>query len=212
VIPKFFSHTKIESFTRQRNGWGFKRLHQAGNDFNAYYHECCIRGRPDLIGMMKRVSSNQGRSLPHVEGEPNFYEIDKQFPLSPSMQVNQSQFQYPSSHMEAGVGYGAPQNPHVGYHTSPSQFSSVPGIYGPPPPFYGHCVDPNGAGTYPQMGGYPPYPLHCPMQHDHQPYEQYPYSSYPRGPPRFISSHHDNGLPSGMAIPLQSDKPANDSL
>jgi hypothetical protein len=67
------------------------------------------------------------------------------------------------------------------------------------------------------------------MQHDHQPYEQYPYYSYPPGPP-LIPSHHDNAPPSGpftvrseevpsaeavqeeVVIPLQSEKPANDSL
>ena len=236
VVPTFFAHSKFESFTRQLNGWGFKRLHQAGNDYSAYYHECFLRGRAHLVGIMKRVSSNQGKLLPHAEGEPNFYEIDKKFPLSPSMQADQSQFQYPQSHMEAGAGYGAPQKPLVGYHTNPTQFSSPgaydppPPFYGPPPPFYGHCGDPYAAAPYPQMGGYPPYPPHYPMQHNHQPYEQYPYYSYPPGPPRFIPSHRDIAPPSGVvtvrseevpsaeavqeevAISLQTEKSANDLL
>jgi hypothetical protein len=237
VVPTFFAQSKFESFTRQLNGWGFKRLHQAGNDFSAYYHECFLRGRPHLIGMMKRLSANEGKLLPHAEGEPNFYEIDKQFPLSPSMKAYQSQFQYPPSHMEADASYGAPQEPQAGHHNNPYQFSSSPGaygppppLYGPPPPFYGHCGDPYASAAYPQMGGYPPYPTHYPMQHYHQPYEQYPYYSYPPGPPRFIPSHHDNAPPSGaftvrseevpsaeaaqeeVAITPQSEKPANDSL
>jgi hypothetical protein len=80
------------------------------------------------------------------------------------------------------------------------------------------------------MGGYPPYPPHYPMQHNHQPYEQYPYYSYPPGPPRFIPYRHDKALTSGavtvrseevpsaeavqeeVAVSLQSEKPANDSL
>ena len=79
VAPRYFVQTKYQSFTRQLNGWGFKRLHQSGNDFNAFYHECFLRGMPKLVALMKRVSPNQGRLLPDVEGEPNFYQIDKYF-------------------------------------------------------------------------------------------------------------------------------------
>lgn len=82
-MPKYFVQSKYESFTRQLNGWGFKRLHQSGNDFNAFYHECFLRGMPHLTVLMKRVPPNQGKLLPHVEGEPNFYEIEQQFPLPP---------------------------------------------------------------------------------------------------------------------------------
>ena len=187
--------------------------------------------------MMKRLVANEGKLLPHVEGEPNFYEIDKQFPLSPSMKAYQSQFQYSPSHMEVDACYGATQKPQAGYLTNPNQFYSSPGaygppppLYGPPPPFYGHCGDPYAAAAYPQMGGYPPFPSHYPMQHDHQPNEQYPYYAHPPGPPHFIPSHCDNAPPSDVhtvrseevssaeavqeevAIPLQSDNPANDSL
>ncbi|KAL3770875.1 LOW QUALITY PROTEIN: hypothetical protein ACHAW5_003963 [Stephanodiscus triporus] len=157
VTPKFFAQSKYESFTRQLNGWGFKRLQQPGNDFNAYYHECFLRGLPNLTGMMRRVSPNQGKLLPHVEGEPNFYEIDKRFPLSPTMMPYQGHFQCPPSHMEVGAGYGAPQEPPLGYHTSPNQLSSSSEVYGPPPPFYGHHGHPHvAAAYYPQIGSYPP--------------------------------------------------------
>jgi hypothetical protein len=187
--------------------------------------------------MMKRVKPNQGKLLPHAEGEPNFYEIDKQFPLSPPMMPCQGQFQYPPYHMEADAGYWAPQEPQAGHHTSHNQFASSTGtygppppLYGPPPPFYGHCGDPYAAAAYPQMGGYPPYPPHYHMQYGHQPYEQYPYYFYPPSPPRFIPSNRDNAPPSGagtvnseevpsaevvreeVAITLQSYKPASFSL
>jgi len=81
VVPKYFVQSKYESFTRQIVGWGFKRLHQSGNDFNAFYHECFLKDLPHLTVLMKRVSPNQGKLLPHVEGEPNFYEIHVLFPL-----------------------------------------------------------------------------------------------------------------------------------
>ena len=231
VVPKYFSHSRFESFSRQCSGWGFKRLHQPGNDFNAFYHECFLRGLPHLIGMMKRVRPNQGKLLPHAEGEPNFYEIDKQFPLSPPMMPCQVQFQYPPYHMEADAGYWAPQEPQAGHHTSHNQFASSTGTYGPPPPLYGHCGDPYAVAAYnPLMGGCPPYPTHYPMQYGHQPYEQYPYYFYPPSPPRFIPSNRDNAPPSGagtvnseevpsaevvreeVAITLQSYKPASFSL
>jgi hypothetical protein len=187
--------------------------------------------------MMKRVRPNQGKLLPHAEGEPNFYEIDKQFPLSPPMMPCQSQFQYPPSHMEADAGSGAPQNPQAGHHTSHNQFTSSPGaygppppLYGPPPPFYDHCGDPYASAAYPQMGGYPPYPPHYPMEYGHQPYAQKCYYFYPPGPPHFMSANSDNAPPSGagavnseevpsteavqeeVAITPQSNKPASDSL
>ncbi len=81
VVPKYYDQSKYESFTRQIVGWGFKRLHQSGNDFNAFYHECFLRGLPHLTVLMKRVAPKQGKLLPHVEGEPNFYEIDVNYPL-----------------------------------------------------------------------------------------------------------------------------------
>ena len=81
VVPKYYVQSKYESFTRQIVGWGFKRLHQSGNDFNAFYHESFLRGLPHLTVLMKRVAPNQGKLLPHVEGEPNFYEIHVNYPL-----------------------------------------------------------------------------------------------------------------------------------
>jgi hypothetical protein len=237
VVPKDFSHRKFESFTCQLNGWGFKCLHQAGNDFSAYYHIYFLRGLPHLIGMMKWVRPYQGKLLPHAEGEPNFYKFEKQFPLSPPMMPCQSQFQCPSSHMEVDAGYGAPKNPQAGHHTNPYQFSSSPGAYGPPsplhgppPPFYGHCGDPYALAAYGQMGGYSPSPPHYPMEYGHQPYAQNCYYFYPPGPLHFMSANSVNAPPSGagavnseevpsaeavreeVAITPQSNKPASDSL
>jgi hypothetical protein len=89
VVPKYFIQSKYQSFARQLNGWGFKRLQQAGNDFNAYYHKSFLRGMPQLAVLMKRVKPNQGRLLPHMEGEPNFYELDKHFWLPTVMRYPQ---------------------------------------------------------------------------------------------------------------------------
>jgi hypothetical protein len=60
IVPKFFAQSKFESFTRQLNGWGFKRLQQPGNDHNAYYHEYFQRGLQGLTAKTKRESQNRG--------------------------------------------------------------------------------------------------------------------------------------------------------
>lgn len=81
IVPKYFMQAEHEFFTCQLIGWGFKQLYQSGNDYSAYYHECFMRGFAPLTVLMKRVAPSKCKILPHVEGEPNFYEIDEQFPL-----------------------------------------------------------------------------------------------------------------------------------
>ena len=41
VIPEYFRHCKYNSFARQVNGWGFRRITK-GPDHNAYYHEVSL--------------------------------------------------------------------------------------------------------------------------------------------------------------------------
>ena len=164
VVPKYFVQTKYQSFARQLNGWGFKRLQQAGNDFNAYYHECFLRGMPQLAVLMKRVKPNQGRLLPHVEGEPNFYEIDKHFRLPPAMGYPQGghHHQYVPL-MDASGGYygGYPQDQHLLDAASilwsflqPNMADAV-AYPGYPPPYYQPMAHggPPPPGQFPQYGG-----------------------------------------------------------
>jgi hypothetical protein len=82
VAPSHFSISKFESFTRQVNGWGFKRITQ-GPDINAYYHEMFLRGMPHLIQWMKRNTTTQGRRKIRADprDEPNFYQISSLYPL-----------------------------------------------------------------------------------------------------------------------------------
>lgn len=188
VISKYFVQSKYESFTRQLNGWGFKRLHQSGNDYTAYYHECFLRGLPHLTVLMTRVTSNLGKQIPHVEGEPNFYEIDKQFPLSaPPVMPYYGHYNYSPAHMGNPAGYGAPlelsmigappppppppELP-VGYY---NQYSSYPNNYPPLPPYHGYHGGPHPAAPYDPQHDYPPW--HYPTQYSHpppQPYPQFP--------------------------------------
>ena len=72
----FVAHNILIIRYSQPKGWGFKRLYQSGNDCNAYYHECFLRGLPHLTSLMKRVQPNQGKLLPHVEGEVSHNEMN----------------------------------------------------------------------------------------------------------------------------------------
>lgn len=71
ICPKYFSQTKFESFVRQSNGWGFRRLKRDGPDRNSYYHELFLRGQPELLKSIRRP-------LPGGKDEceePDFYSM-----------------------------------------------------------------------------------------------------------------------------------------
>lgn len=164
VVPQFFSQSKYESFTRQLNGWGFKRLHQSGADWNAYYHECFLRGLPHLTVLLRREKPGGGKLTPHVEGEPNFYDIDRSFPLPRSLML------------ETG-GDDACRRP--------APYTSLPrGPPPPPPPSYYASPpgDPRAAGGPPP--GYPPPPSY--PAHYGPPPGYYPYPPGPAGPPPYF--------------------------
>ncbi|KAL7550043.1 hypothetical protein ACHAWF_013309 [Thalassiosira exigua] len=84
ILPRYkITCTKYESFSRQLNAWGFKRLYQSGPDLGCYYHECFLRDLPELTWLILRLATNQGKATPYPAGEPNFYQITERFPLPP---------------------------------------------------------------------------------------------------------------------------------
>ena len=50
-------------------------------DFGCYYHECFLRGHPEITCLIRRLPPNLGKAIPCKEAEPNFYAISKQYPL-----------------------------------------------------------------------------------------------------------------------------------
>jgi hypothetical protein len=52
VMGKYFRHTKVSSFMRQVNFYGFKKINQ-GEDTGAYYHPLFKRGALELLKFIK---------------------------------------------------------------------------------------------------------------------------------------------------------------
>jgi hypothetical protein len=76
VMPKYFKQTKITSFQRQLNLYGFRRLTK-GSDMGAYYHELFLRGRPFLCHKMTRtkIKGTGSKAASSPETEPDFYRM-----------------------------------------------------------------------------------------------------------------------------------------
>jgi len=77
MLPKFFKLSKIASFQRQLNLYGFVRL-TAGLDKSGYYHERFLRERPDLLWTIPRakVKGTKVRAKSNPAAEPNFWDMD----------------------------------------------------------------------------------------------------------------------------------------
>jgi len=174
VISRSFTQTKYESFTRQLNGWGFKRLHQSGNDYGSYYHECFLRGRGDLTALMKRVPPKQGKRIPFAEGEPNFYEIEGQFPLAARGASSGEQYR------NGVASYGT--------QAAPPAPPGHPSLYGYSPyprmPYQGHYLDPS-CGTQ----AAPPAPPGHPSLYGYSPYPRMPSQGHYPDPPQYVTSY-----------------------
>lgn len=74
IMKMFFNQTKLASFQRQLNLYGFKRLYK-GRDRGCYYHELFVKGKPDMCHQIIRTKVN-GRKVRQSSknDEPNFYD------------------------------------------------------------------------------------------------------------------------------------------
>mmetsp|Transcript_20421 Transcript_20421/g.30305 ORF Transcript_20421/g.30305 Transcript_20421/m.30305 type:complete len:340 (-) Transcript_20421:89-1108(-) len=73
IMPKYFKQSRLSSFQRQLNLYGFTRI-TSGPDLGGYYHELFLKGRASLAIHMRRVGAPSSTSR-HIEKTPNFYHM-----------------------------------------------------------------------------------------------------------------------------------------
>lgn len=76
LLQKYFNISKMASFQRQINLYGFSRLTQ-GPDKGGYYHELFLRGKPELSARMQRVrvKGTGVRKGSNPTAEPDFWSM-----------------------------------------------------------------------------------------------------------------------------------------
>ena len=76
VMPHYFRQSKLTSFQRQLNLYGFCRLTR-GQDNGGYYHELFLRGRPGLAKKMQRtkIKGTKFKAASSPDQEPDFYKM-----------------------------------------------------------------------------------------------------------------------------------------
>jgi hypothetical protein len=76
IMHRFFRQTKLTSFQRQLNLYGFNRLTK-GSDSGGYYHELFVRGRPHLTKRMVRtkIKGTGFKAASNPACEPDFYHM-----------------------------------------------------------------------------------------------------------------------------------------
>lgn len=63
IMPKYFRQSRLSSFQRQLNIYGFKRI-TSGPDAGGYYHELFLKDRPTLAVHMRRVGVKGTKKTP----------------------------------------------------------------------------------------------------------------------------------------------------
>lgn len=108
VMPKYFRQSKLTSFQRQLNLYGYNRVTR-GNDAGGYYHELFLRGKVFLCKQMNRtkVKGTRFKAASSPEQEPDFYSMPTVSPYHSdgSLQSNGSVTAQPetySSQLNAG--------------------------------------------------------------------------------------------------------------
>ena len=81
IVPLFFQQTKLRSFNRQLNLWGFKRLN-TGVGPCTYCHERFVRGSPEELRFMVRITIKSKSSA------------NRKKPADLPLEVNEGQLQH----------------------------------------------------------------------------------------------------------------------
>jgi hypothetical protein len=70
VMPRYFKQSRLSSFQRQLNLYGFRRI-TSGPDAGGYYHEWFLKGRPALSIHMRRVGIAKANGIPRSLPRPS---------------------------------------------------------------------------------------------------------------------------------------------
>jgi len=99
AVPMFFKQTKIRSFFRQLNLWGYRRISK-GIDAGAWHNEFFLRGQPKEMDKMVRIKikgNKKTKKENNLEDDPDFYSM----PPLPRLVINKS-----TTAMNGGMGGG----------------------------------------------------------------------------------------------------------
>ena len=128
---RYFRQSKLTSFQRQLNLYGFQRLTR-GADAGGYYHELFLRGRVFLAKRMERtkVKGTRFKAASSPDSEPDFYSMPL---VTPHVSSDEEQSTGSVSHSDT---FSAPAtNPiPASFEPLPIRYSSAP-IMPPQPQF-----------------------------------------------------------------------------
>lgn len=126
LMPKYFRQSKLTSFQRQLNLYGFARLTR-GPDAGGYYHELFLRNREYLCKKMMRtkVKGTKFKAASSPESEPDFYSMP---PVVTPHHSDEEEMSYDSSQRTSEYFVqGAAHIPmYASYQAQPSQMTLPP--------------------------------------------------------------------------------------
>jgi hypothetical protein len=98
ILQKYFKQSKLTSFQRQLNLYGFQRLTR-GHDAGGYYHELFLRGKTFLCKKMTRtkVKGTGFKAASSPEDEPDFWHMPPVNPITPLQSEDDSSSTYSES-------------------------------------------------------------------------------------------------------------------